>query len=579
MGIAKVVIKNEFKEIMNDFTNPLEIIRESIQNSVDGKSKTIRIEIKNNITSMGECLDIIVEDDGRGILPYEFENFFDLGNSTKNNNPELIGEKDHGTKIYYNSNQLKLESWVEYKKYMSIVNYPYKKIFDGESIEYSEPELCENTENKKSGVKITISGYLKNTSSSPLDKFSHPAVRDYILWFTAFGSVIKQFKEYSDKISEYPVLFLKSYDSSHKNIQNQFKFSVNKDGYEEIHFGHVFPNKEVTKNDELKQLAEKHSIRNWEDLFCKRLYDKEVFIDGLEEPIQVIIWAEGDKQKRLNNPLIRERVNASTRDFQYKVSDRYGFWACKNFIPIQRVDNWLTGKGNYTKFHAFINYDGFSLTANRSSIENTKQECLKKIKEKVDKIFQEVICDKDYKRWSEIEEAATQERNAKTEKVEFSKRIKKYFKRKRIKLGNITYFEPQYEGEVALLFNGILENFPEQLDLEILDYNTHKGIDFLVKNKNDFEEEKDRSIGYLELKFNLEKTRFNHSFENLRKIVCYNNKGFSIGSIITDLNNQHVKVEKNKNGYFLCDYNNEVGHNISIFIIKEFLEKKGLKFT
>lgn len=72
---------------MNDFTNPLEIIRESIQNSVDAKAKKIIIEIRNSITSMGECLDIIIEDDGKGILPNKFENFFDLGNSTKSNNP------------------------------------------------------------------------------------------------------------------------------------------------------------------------------------------------------------------------------------------------------------------------------------------------------------------------------------------------------------------------------------------------------------------------------------------------------------------------------------------------------------
>lgn len=37
MAIAKVVIRNEFKEIMSDFTNPLEIIREAIQNALDAE--------------------------------------------------------------------------------------------------------------------------------------------------------------------------------------------------------------------------------------------------------------------------------------------------------------------------------------------------------------------------------------------------------------------------------------------------------------------------------------------------------------------------------------------------------------
>jgi hypothetical protein len=576
MPKAEINVRNEFKEIMNDFTNPLEIFREAIQNSLDEKSKVIKLLVENNDTSSGDSVDITIEDDGNGISLDNFSNFFDLGNSTKVNKKECIGEKGHGTKIFYNSNKVTLESWINHKKYISELNNPYKNIYENKELDYTLPKEVENVEKKEKGIRIKIEGYLKNTSNSPIQRFSHPAIKDYILWFTGFGSILPQFN--IEKHDNYPILYLKSYDSKTKKLQEEFNFKLNDCGYEEIKFGHIFPSTEIIKTNELKSLAKQHSIRNWEQLFCKKLFCDEITIDGIQYPVQILIWVEGDKCKRLYNPLIKERVNSSTRAFQYKVSDRYGFWVCKNFIPIQKVDSWITGKGSYTKFHAFINYNKFNLTANRSSIENTKPEDLSIIQEKVDKLFQEVIEDRQYKEWRDIEERAAQERSAEMEQKEFGKRIKACCKRKKIQMGNQMYFEPTDEGEVALLFNGILENFTDVLNVEILDYNTYKGIDFLVRDKSNTPILNDRTIGYIELKLNLLKTRFNHSFKNLRKIVCYNAKGLTIDDIIIDLNGEHLIVKKNKGGYFLSDYNNEVGHNIDILILKDFLDKKGLKF-
>lgn len=75
MAIAKVVIRNEFKEIMSDFTNPLEIIREAIQNALDAGATIIIITIVNNDTPMGKSLDIIIEDNGCGLPIDKFSNF------------------------------------------------------------------------------------------------------------------------------------------------------------------------------------------------------------------------------------------------------------------------------------------------------------------------------------------------------------------------------------------------------------------------------------------------------------------------------------------------------------------------
>jgi len=572
---AEINPKNEFREIMNDFTNPLEIFREAIQNSLDENSKTIIITVSNNDSDIGKSLDIIIEDDGNGLPCDKFRNFFDLGNSTKKGKQGYIGEKGHGTKIFYNSNKVTVESWINSKKFMSVLDLPYQKIYKNQELNYSSVENVDNVEGKIHGMRITINGYLKNTSNSPTIRFSHPAIKDYILWFTGFGSIENEIRNSSNK--ENRTLYLKSFDSGIKKLQDEFNFKINYEGYEEIKYGHVFPD-ECFKITELKNKGKKLVIKNWEQLFCKRLYNDEIIIEGMDNPIQILIWAEGDKCKRLYNPLIQERVSSSTKEYQYKVSDRYGFWVCKNYIPIQKVDNWITGKGSYTKFHGFINYNNFNLTANRSSIENTRPEDLSIIQKKVDEVFQEVIKDKDYTSWREIEEKAAQERSAEVETKEFARRIKRCHKRKKIKLGNQQYFEPEDEGEVAMLFNGILENFAEAINLEILDYNTYKGIDFLARDISETPINNDRTIGYIELKLNLEKTRFNHSFKNLRMIVCYNNKGLQRKDMFIDLNGHKAEVKVNKGKYFLIDIANEIGHNIDIFIIKDFLEENGIKF-
>ena len=61
----------------------------------------------------------------------------------------------------------------------------------------------------------------------------------------------------------------------------------------------------------------------------------------------------------------------------YQVQERYGLWLTKDYIPIQRKNEWVTSRGSeFTKFHAFLNCQSLRLTANRGSIENTPTEII-----------------------------------------------------------------------------------------------------------------------------------------------------------------------------------------------------------
>ena len=85
----------------------------------------------------------------------------------------------------------------------------------------------------------------------------------------------------------------------------------------------------------------------------------------------------------------------------YTVQERYGIWICKDFIPIERKNEWIASKGSeFTKFHAFFNCQDLSLTANRGSIANTPPAILADIKAEVQAIYQEII-GSDY--WRDID--------------------------------------------------------------------------------------------------------------------------------------------------------------------------------
>ena len=69
-----------------------------------------------------------------------------------------------------------------------------------------------------------------------------------------------------------------------------------------------------------------------------------------------------------------------------------GIWVCKDFMPIKRVNEWITSKGTeYTKLHAFINCQGLRLTANRGSFENTPSEIQQDLREAVREIYDGII--------------------------------------------------------------------------------------------------------------------------------------------------------------------------------------------
>ena len=79
----------EFIEIANDFSNPLDLVREAISNSYDARATEIHIAF-DVIKQYGESiLKITLSDNGTGMTAAQLQNFFDLGYFLNVGKPDL----------------------------------------------------------------------------------------------------------------------------------------------------------------------------------------------------------------------------------------------------------------------------------------------------------------------------------------------------------------------------------------------------------------------------------------------------------------------------------------------------------
>lgn len=541
----KVNQVNEFKEIANNFANPLEIVREAISNSIDARANEIYL-LFDIVNHFGEDLfRVTIKDNGKGMDESELESFFDLGNSSKIGNTEVIGEKGHGTKVYFHSKQVKIKTFKDNNCIEATMKDIYKKLNQNiiPTYEYTI------TESEGNGTEIEIIGYNLNKYSS----FKHDLLKDYILWKTKFGAIDKEFGIVTFK--DYKII-LKGLDSDKSEI---------------ISFGHLFPQESESAN----KLFEIQN-NNAPDYFCKRWEEKGTLPNFPHIKYQAVFYVEGKYVKYSYNKMLRRQGYAAP-DGSYTIQDRYGLWLCKDYIPIQRKNEWIVSKGSeYTKFHAFFNCQNFKLTANRGSVEATTPEVLNDIQNTVVKLYQKITSSEDYALLDWLQGVAKGYDTVEKEKKEYERRKKSAIRQRRAIHNEVILYEPQLESGVhALLMQlSILE--PDLFNFEMIDYNTNTGIDILVKEKNRLTIDQSR-IFYVELKNYLDKN-FNHSFEYLHSIVCWDTK-IHDGDEIIDIQNKKRTLHivnpidnSDYTRYFLDDSRDD--RRIVVYVLKDYLKEK-----
>ncbi len=551
----------EFIEIAFDFSNPLDLVREAISNSFDAKATKIKMLFEAIPKKYGKKkFQITLEDNGTGMDMKGLKSFFDLGNSLSRGDDTKIGEKGHGTKVYINCDSIKVDTKKDGVHYIATMNEPKYHLLDGQIPEvHVEIDESDSTNPDATWTKIVILGY----NDDDRKKFTHEQLKDYILWFTKMGSIEKEF---GIEENQNVTLALRGVDRTEA------------EGNETLEFGHFFP----AETPSISELLEIH-MANAPKYYCKRWLFEEKLENSPESKCEVVFYLEGSRIKHSYNNMIR-RPGHTPPEGAYSIQERYGLWICKDYMPIQRKNEWITKKGSeYTKFHAFINCQELRLTANRGSIENTPSDVMKDIQNVVTKIYEKILESDEWFEATYLEDEAEAYNTTEKEEKDFKKRIALINKAKIATYHDIHLVEPQKEQGVFSLYLQLSQKEPTLFPFTIVDYDTHSGIDVIVKERNPLLPLSRDNLFYVEFKYLLEKN-FNHSFKHLMNIICWDIL-LSNNEEVEDISRAKRKLKiippENANDYtryFLDDERN--GIKIEIFVLKTYLkEKLGIDFV
>lgn len=542
-----VLEEREFLEIAEDFSNPSEIFREAISNAFDADATEIDILLRVVRHGSRDILRIELKDNGKGMDRGQLQAFFDLGNSTSRDDHSKIGEKGHGTKIYYKSSRVEVITNSAGTQLRAQVDNPYDALANGQ-----KPKISVSSRpSEEKGTHIVIDDY----NHSIRDKFTHEQLKDYILWFTKFGSIETELG-----------------NGKHKHAKLRLKGVDWTSEPETILFGHVFP-KESKSLDKLLDAHHGEAA----DHFVKRWATNGRLKNFPDIEFSVVFYLEGDAAKRGYNPMIRGK-GRPRQPGMYTVQDRYGLWLCKDHIPVQRVNEWIVVRGGeFTKFHAFVNCQHFRLTANRGTVTNTAPEVFDDIRNSVTEFFRnKILSSTEYADIEYLEREAAAYVTAEKDEHDFERRLDKLQKKRISKYKGIELIEPDNEIGVVAVVIALAAVDSKSFPFKILDYVTYRGYDALATLTKDEIPLEKLSKGYIEFKFHLSH-RFSHLFKHLAAIVCWrtdvrhDDEVEDVGGTKRRLRIYAGTPKDPQTKYYLEA--DRAGHKIELFVLEEYLRE------
>lgn len=559
----------ELYQIMTDFGDPLEIFREGIQNAFDENASEIYIKVYEE-KSLKSVKDIIIDiiDNGNGLKKEKIANFFDVANSTKieDNFVQKDGKhgyKGHGAKVFFNAKTIQICSKTQGEKpWAAELIDPIEQIEQRKKLEYSdivEPEELNISlpGNFESGFMVRIKAPNYFSEQDTRYKLSHIYLRDYCTWYTFAGTLDSLYDEtIKNKTLYIQGLNIEEFSSKYNNkkicdpLPNVV--SINEEKYEKIPFGHYFPPTRTGKA--MSNYAKNIESNKADYLFFSKIVHNEVHtVSGIS--FRLIISFEGYETKRRYDLLLTRQGQQSKQE-NHTDSHRYGLWACKGGVPIEKVDDWIEGGkgvGTYSYMQAFVDSDAFLLTANRGSIMNTDIQKLRIIKDEVNKVFKSNSVKNAMSEREELERNYKAETSIKEDESNLSKRFVSSKAKKHIIFpDNTEILEPSCkkgyynESETFAVLLAILYRYPKLFDFKLLDYNTTKGIDFVIEDATG-------SPKYVELKGTLYKD-INHPFQCIDKFICYD-IAITPNDTVEDINPdpKKAKLQINENDVFHSD--------------------------
>lgn len=541
----KVIESREFKEIAADFANPLDAVREAISNSIDANATRIKISASSEKIEYQDKLILKFEDNGTGMDREMMEAFFDLGNSRWEAESSL-GEKGHGTKVFYHSERIEVET-INNKgeKFSAVVDKPWVDLMKAEK---PKPMIDGPFPTEESyGTKIKIIGFYENKG----EFFEHEKMRDYIKWFTAYGSGKKYFKRDIPKIS----LELKGIDRTK---------------HETIEYGHPFPKEHFDIAEIDKEIKDQNLRGNTSDYYCKIWQtSRKKTVNATVVEADIIFAIEGDKVSTKQS--LPKGVTAT---------NRYGLWLAKNHILVERKNDWIfRAKAIWTQFHIIVNCQQFNLTANRGSIGNSSQDVLIGVQDIVTEYYDELEKhDLVFKHWGELKEKEDLETKKEKEYASLNKRLREIEKRETVEgLGELKILKPRNEVETLHLLSCLIclqkmKGIKLGLDFEILDIESKVGIDLIVSWEDPATRTETNRL--IEVEHRLGNfAKHKHFFKQVHGIVCWDKRGVGLGTTISDLEGKNYELKKTKSGDYFFQNTMEGADTKRIYILSEITEK------
>lgn len=529
----------EFLEIAKDFKDPKEIIREAISNYWDAEAIKVILKFDSNIIPGTRKKKIMVEitDDGEGMSSVrregmgtsEIEDFFNLGDSHKPYGS--IGTKGHGSKIYYKSNGIILDTWKNGKHiHAETESPPWATLKKGIVPTYKYDE--DTIEGK--GTRIVVDGFEGKISEfSSLDN-----LYEYILWYTVMGSFGQYFGS------------PRKMDIELKPIGHHAPIS--------IPFGFKFPSENT---DLMKGSAS----------YCKVLGPKTIECGKTEDG------------KKITIELIGAILGEASREIVPHTYDMSGLWLCKDFIRVQRYNNILEevfkGQYWYRNTLIFANCQQFDLTANRNDIRNDQDEYYLAM-EGVKKFLEEFKDDQSYKDYfetkkkeDELKEHEKQKEIETTRKEEtkndLEQRLNEYKGRPDLtatKVIGAPLKEPKSEAETALLLQAMISSNHPGIDFKIGEYKTSQGTDLLVEYKN----KGILSFAWAEIVTTLENLfAWSHHPEGIHKVICW--ELGNVQQIQTFEEGKEAKLTKKAPGRYHLDIGVD---SIDVYVLREIIQEE-----
>jgi hypothetical protein len=539
------------RQMVQNFNKPLELLREAISNSYDAGADNINIQIKRQPWEGEQRWIIKVTDDGAGMVREEkapskytgyLEDFFKLGGSSRKK--ELgykpVGEKCLGIKLALRSQFLRVKTWAgpEFPVWIAECNRPWASLFSHQfpDIIYSQEA---NPKHGHSFTELEIVGFYDNDGTH----FQADEIQDYIIWFTKWGSYENRIKEHLKDKPDDLKLHTSYLRTAPKGIITLDAPGVVKP--REIKFGHPFPDCSTTThiapNIKMENILSEADKLTYDKMLekldeAKKNHWRYIIEVGTLKELPDVYWeaiisVEGEEAKRAYNPFLRQRQGS--KGFTYKAESRYGLWFCKDYFCIEQRNpvamEILEKEGQRTRFQILLNCQNFSLNNDRNKVggdANVIRGIEEVAKNLVDKMSKD-----DSWTWSKIIEEETEVRTSiKQDKNDLEERtIAAKKKPKLIINGKTLAPQPETEGETVLLLERLKNLYPNEFGFfDPLDWRTDSGIDCVVKS-----DEPGENCRFAEFKRSLESGHFNHTFEFLHYIVCWQVKSPE-GSVLID---------------------------------------------